>query len=77
VHLSKVGGYQLRDGARRLCRAMGSILARSSLPMKDWDTDDKPDRWLWLEITAAGALVGAGYLGFAFALWNMMKSWLS
>lgn len=25
--------------------------------MKDWDTDERPDRWVWLEFTAVAAMV--------------------
>lgn len=32
--------------------------------MKDWDADDWPDRWLWLEAVTIGAIVVCTYLAF-------------
>ena len=56
----------MRYGRRRLGFAMGSVLARAPVPMKEWgDKSDGPvSLWLWLEAFAWGAATLVIY-GFA------------
>ena len=58
------------DGAGRLGCALGSVLARTSLLMKEWesDPDPKPNGWLWVEAILLGVTVLAAYLTVAYNL---------
>lgn len=62
LHFAPIGRYFLRDGARWLCREMGSLLERSSLPVKD-DTEEKSlafaiEYWMLTALVAGSFVVG-------------------
>ena len=61
VHVASLGRHQLRDGLRRMGGALGPLLARSSLPVKEWgsEPDGKHDKLL----VAEGLAVGFSLLG--------------
>ena len=40
MHLAQVGRSKLRYGNRRPRAAVGAVLARASLPVKDWEPHD-------------------------------------
>jgi hypothetical protein len=67
-------GYQLRNGARRMGSALGSILARTSMPMKEWgsDPDEQLGRPLQIEALVVGGLVMASYLLLLYAFAQML-----
>ena len=62
LHFAPIGRYFLRDGARWLCSKMGSLLERSSLPVKD-DTEEKSlacaiENWMLTALVAGSFVVG-------------------
>jgi hypothetical protein len=74
--------HQLRDGARRMGSGVGSLLARPSLPVKDWGSEpDEKENKLFL---AEGLLLGLTVLGVyvftllkvipALAIWVLLLS---
>ena len=56
----------MRYGRRRLGFALGSVLARASVPVKEWGakSDGPVSPWLWLEAFAWGCAILMIY-GFA------------
>ncbi len=62
LQFAPIGRYFLRDGARRLCREMGSLLERSSLPVRD-DPEEKSlafaiEYWMLTALVAGSFVVG-------------------
>jgi hypothetical protein len=59
VCFAQIGRHQLCHGPRRVGGALGPVLARASLPMKEWgsDPEEKPDQWLRLEAVLLGFAV--------------------
>jgi len=64
VHLAALGRCQLRHGSRRMGGALGALLARTSLSVKEWgsDPDEKPDTLLLAEAKAVGAMLLIVYM---------------
>lgn len=62
LQFAPIGRYFLRDGERWLCREMGSLLERSSLPVRD-DPEEKSlafaiEYWMLTALVAGSFVVG-------------------